>query len=234
MAKKKSTKKPQTVQLTPKKYIETKCRQLPIDKCLMDFTAGFVSVLIVRKMPSGNFIIGSYLLDTFCLGLKDTGFRFNVDATECEMYINMHASALEDLKPANYVEAHNYIFGAIGYAEDLGFKPNKDFALTQYILEEDHDAIEFIEYEFGSEGKPLYIPGPYDDKNKIIATLKRTVGIGNYDVMLPDGDYSDTFEDDEDYDFEFDFDDEDFDDEDFDDDDDDTEDIDFEVVEDKK
>lgn len=236
MAKKKSTKKPQTVQLTPKKYIETKCRQLPIEKCLIGHKAGFVSAIIVRKMPSGNFIIGTYLLDIFCLGLKDTDFRFNVNAVEAQEYINMYETTLGGLKLTNYVEVHNYIFGAIGYAEDLGFKPNKGFALTQYILDEDDDAIEFIEYKFGRDGKPLYMPGPYDDRNKIVATLKRTVGIGNYDILFPDGTYGSDFNDrdfdDDDFDDDFDFDD--FaDDDDFDDDD-DAEDIDFEVVEDKK
>ena len=202
----------------------------------MDLTAGLVSVLIVRKMPSGNFIVGSYLLDIFCLGLKNTDFRFNIDALDCEIYINMHAIALKNLKPARYVEAHNYIFGAVEYAESLGFKPDKDFALTQYILEEDNDAIELIEYEFGRNGRPLYIPGVNDDKNKIAATLKRTVGVGNYDVMLLDGDYGDDFEDEDDFDDEdFDFDEEDeyFDDEDFDEENNGTEDTDFEVVDDK-
>ncbi len=230
MAKKKSTKKLQMVQLTPKRYIETKCRQLPIEICLMGAAAGFVSIIVMRKMPSGKFIIGSYLLDTFCLGLKNTDFRFSADEMEADIYIDTISMRFDGLKPVTYVEAHNYVFGAMAYAEDLGLKPHKDFALTQYILEEDNDDIELIEYEFGRDGKPCYIAGPYDDKNKIIATLNRNVGEGNYDVVLSaGGNYLDLG----DFDFD-DLEEDDFDEDDFDEDDEDTEDTDFEIVEDKK
>jgi hypothetical protein len=51
----------------------------------MGAAAGFVSIIVMRKMPSGKFIIGSYLLDTYCLGLKNTDFRFSADGVEADI-----------------------------------------------------------------------------------------------------------------------------------------------------
>ena len=120
--------------------------------------------------------------------------------------------------------AHNIIYGAIAYAEDLGFKPEKDWALSQFILEEDTEDIELIEVEFGKDGKPCFINGPFDNINSVLAKLNKSVGEGNYEFIMIDGDddfYGFDDDDDDDFEEEDDFDD---------DDDDDVEDIDYEEV----
>ena len=46
-----------------------------------------------------------------------------------------------------YVLAHNLIWGAVEYFE----KFDKEFAIAQYLLEEDNDEIEFMDFEFGDD-----------------------------------------------------------------------------------
>ncbi|MGH2643198.1 MAG: hypothetical protein ACRDE2_04565, partial [Chitinophagaceae bacterium] len=90
------------------------------------------------------------------------------------------------LIPCDYPLVHNIIYGAIEFAEDFGFFPHKDFKTTQYILEEDDDRVELIDIEFGKEGKPFYFVGPNEDpvkQSKILATLERTAGPGNFDFV---------------------------------------------------
>jgi len=99
---------------------------------------------------------------------------------------------------AEYKLVHNIIYGAVEYAEELGFAPHKDFSATRYILEEDDDNIELINIEFGFNGKPAVVIGPFDNPEKIIATLNRTVGKGNYTII----DSADDIEYDEEYDDE--------------------------------
>ncbi|MBE9062172.1 hypothetical protein [cf. Phormidesmis sp. LEGE 11477] len=41
--------------------------------------------------------------------------------------------------------------------------------------------------EFGKDGKPLYVNGPYDNADKVIKTLEKSVGKGNYDYLLQGG-----------------------------------------------
>lgn len=36
---------------------------------------------------------------------------------------------------------------------------------------------------FGRDGKPFYFSGPYDNPRKVVQTLERTCGPGNYDYV---------------------------------------------------
>ncbi len=70
---------------------------------------------------------------------------------------------------------------AIAYAEDLGLKPaDKDWVLTQYILEADDEAIELLDLTFGKDGQPFYVSGPYDKPMDVITKLEKSVGSGNF------------------------------------------------------
>ena len=37
---------------------------------------------------------------------------------------------------------------------------------------------------FGREGRPLYANGPYDDTDRVLATLRRAVGDEGFDTVL--------------------------------------------------
>ena len=39
------------------------------------------------------------------------------------------------------------------------------------------------ELTFGRDGKPMYIPGPDDDGERILRKLRRSLGDGNYDFV---------------------------------------------------
>ena len=70
----------QVKQLSPKKYIETKVRNLPIYKCLVNKDwdeARIAEIIVMRKHANGNVTAGVYLVDLLCLGIKDTFFFFN-------------------------------------------------------------------------------------------------------------------------------------------------------------
>jgi len=152
-------KKPQQqVKLTPENYIKTKARTLPIHACYLNSEwkeSGLANILVVRKHTNGNFTLGSYLVDTFALGTKNTFFRFNISEEEYEALLEKLKSSIDT--QVDYTLVHNIIYGANAFAEDNNFKIYKDFRITQYILEEDTDDIEFIDIEFGKDGKPFLI-----------------------------------------------------------------------------
>jgi len=124
--------------LSPKSIIYN-ARNYPIYECLIGSSwkkRGMANILLSRQQPDGNLIFGVYLVDIFCLGLKNTFCHANFSMSKYE----------EDLKVRIYREqipvecpvdlAHQIIYGAIDYASELGFKPQKDFKLSRYILEE--------------------------------------------------------------------------------------------------
>jgi hypothetical protein len=182
MSKKK--KKPQKVQpITLKKYIMEAARKLPIYKCwqLGDDESGIKHIVFARQKRDGTLIVGIYLVDLFCLGLKDTFFLdLNYEELEERVLENTHEGL--DYEEVDPILAQNYIYGAIEYAEDLGFKPHKDFSLTEYILD-DVEQLEFIEVELGHNGRPCFMPGPSDKVGQILAHLDKHVGEGNYDFI---------------------------------------------------
>ncbi|MEO9005353.1 MAG: hypothetical protein ABI288_11485 [Ginsengibacter sp.] len=169
---------------SPESYIKTRARNLPLDKCYINegwADAGFATILISRKHVNGNFTYGVYLVDLYCLGVKDTFYDFNVYTEFIELLDNFKKE--QGLVESGYALLHNIIYGAVEYAEDLGFKPDKGLEVSQYLLEEDDDKVEFIDVEFGLKGKPAIFLWKEKHPASIVSTLERTVGKGNFTVF---------------------------------------------------
>lgn len=175
---------------SPKKYIIEKGRVCPIFQCLIADgydDKGLTICLIIRIQPSGKYMFANLMLDRYCLGVKSAFSNCNFDDKQLEEIKQKMQSAgdVEEVDPTYF---HNLVYASIDFAEENGFKPPKDFALAEKILDPDliDDGID--EIEVGEEGKPLFINGPYDNVDAIVATLNRNVGEGNYDIMIGDGD----------------------------------------------
>jgi hypothetical protein len=146
--------------LSPAKYIQTKARSLPIDASYINSNwkdAGMAEILVIRRHTNGHFTYGVYLVDLYAMGTKDSFYNFNVDESVVNVLLDKLAQNNSDMIKTEYALVHNIIYGANAFAEEHGFKPCKEFVLTQYILEEDTEDIEFIDIEFGKDGKPLII-----------------------------------------------------------------------------
>jgi hypothetical protein len=193
MANKNKKKAQPQQQMSPYKYVTSgRARQLPIYECWIapDWKEAGISVITVaRKHSTGNVTMGSYLMDVLCLGLKDTTVIFSKPEDEYREIIDGMFENHGDKVLIDYALAHNIIYGGIAYAEDLGFKPEKEWSLSQFMLEEDTEDIELIDIEFGRDGKPCYINGPYDNVGKVISKLEASVGKGNFifTALMGDG-----------------------------------------------
>lgn len=188
---KKKKKAPKVQPISIKKYIVEAARKLPIFKCwvLGDDESGIKHIVFARQKRDETLIVGIYLVDLFCLGLKDT-FFLDVSYEELKERVleNLHKGFdYEELDP---ILAQNYIYGAVEYAEDLGFKPHKDFSLTEFILD-DVEQLEYIDIELGRNGRPCFMPGPNDKVGQILAHLDKHLGEGNYDFIKEYDEYED-------------------------------------------
>jgi hypothetical protein len=172
--------------LSPEKYIASKGRSLPYHESLINDDwkeSGIASIILSKKMPSGKLITGIYIVDIYCLGLKNTLYKFALDLSGYKELIEDIGGNYK-LTECSLADAHNIIYGAIDFAEASGFKPQKDFRVTEYLLDPDliDDGIDRL--EFGKDGKPFYCAGPYDDVAGIMQTLKRNVGKENFDYVI--------------------------------------------------
>ena len=165
-------------------------RKYPIYECLINSgweEHGLADILLSRKQPDGKMVLGRYLVDRYCLGLKRTYCEANLLPSEYEeikaRWISKYESE-KDVVECPVPLVHEIIYGAIDYASGLGFKPDKGFELSKYILDPEDKHPRTGEVEFGHEGKPLYISGPYDDVSSIMRQLEEKVGRGNFDFLI--------------------------------------------------
>lgn len=190
---------------SPEEYIRTRVRALPIDLCYIGnqcWDIGTATVVVTRRHPQGTFTIGMYLVDLYCRGVYDAFYRFSVEEDEMEEILDSFLNRTESsLEPVSYAEAHNMIYGANAFAEEVGIEPCKEWNLVRYILEEDTDDIELIDYEFGKDGRHFLMVGTRLEASRYIPTLDKHLGKGNYEIYInEDYQYADEDFDDEDYD----------------------------------
>lgn len=161
-------------------------RKFPVYECLINSSwneSGLADILISRRQPDGNLLFGVYLVDLFCLGLKNTFCNADFPVSNYKTELRSKMCQKHEMVECPLPLAHRIIYGSIEYAAQFGFKPNKDFKLSQYVLE-DKNSIEPCEaIEFGKDGKPFFVAGPDDNAERIIKQLESIVGKGNFEFM---------------------------------------------------
>lgn len=174
-------------------------RTLPILECLINVgwdhgEMGLVQVVVTREQSSGHVVFASYLVDVYCLGVKDTlwkaGYsRAHYDREKAErLFARMGGYTV---CPPEL--AHQMVYQAIDYAARFGFRPQADFAISEYLLEPRGTFAEPYALTFGKDGQPLFIAGTHDDAKAIVAQLERTAGPGNYHYIVSFGGPPDEF-----------------------------------------
>lgn len=161
-------------------------RQYPLYECLINASwkdKGLATVVVARRQPDGNILFGLYLVDILCLGLKNTFCNVDFSPARYTTDVVGRAYPNEEPVPISRELAHQIIYGAIRYARQFGFQPQKDFDLSQYILDEADSVGPVTTIEFGRNGKPLFIAGPDDDVSHILKQLEATAGRGHFDYL---------------------------------------------------
>ncbi|UWZ36914.1 hypothetical protein Drose_00815 [Dactylosporangium roseum] len=144
--------------------------------------AGLANVLIVRQERASRVTACGFLVDVYCLGVKDAVGPLPMGSSAIEQFGRKFFSAFDDPPVSVPLElAQAVVHGAAAYARTLGFEPHPDFdAAAPYLGAPAAPS----PIRFGREGKPFYISGPYDKPRNVHDTLETTVGAGNYDYMV--------------------------------------------------
>jgi hypothetical protein len=179
----------QSATVSPQSLLQD-ARTFPIIECWISADwqngSGLVQILLVRQQPNERICLGSYLVDKFCLGLKDTFAKPNLTVDRYkEHYDKMSRNQSFTHCPVEL--AHQMVYEGIDYAAQFGFQPQSDWAQSQYVLEPRGELEESYKLTFGKNGKPFFISGPYDDVKKIIKQLEKTAGPGNFEVLILQG-----------------------------------------------
>ena len=151
------------------------------------WTSGIGSVLLSRQLPNGMIAVAFFLVDRFCLGVKDAHAeiigRFTYDSKYGSEFRSRFP--VRKLSPA---AVRKLVESAVAYARDLGLAPHADYQKAKPLFGDIAASECTEEFEFGEDGKPHFIGGPHDDRQRcqmIIAQLSRACGEGNYHFTIP-------------------------------------------------
>lgn len=149
--------------------------------------SGVACVLVVVPAARDKLSTCCYLVDTWCMGVKNAlgprrMGRRELDAFRRQVFEQWESEGI----PIPVGLAQHLVLGAVEYARSLGFEPHRDFRRARRLLGS-WDGPSAI--TFGRDGKPCYVNGPYEDPEWALATLERTVGRDGFHFIVSVDDF---------------------------------------------
>jgi len=135
----------------------------PIQHCFLTesvFDIGMGTLVLARGATPHHISLSSFLIDAFCLGIKDVMFE-SVESEVFEMYMDATdvGSPMVSVDPSY---ARKLLRDLAAWSQSIGFAPHRDFAVVERMFGDvSADASDAI-FRFGRDGKPVYIPGPIE------------------------------------------------------------------------
>jgi hypothetical protein len=154
--------------------------ETPVQDCLLTeslFEGGLGTLILARGLTPHYVTLGSFLIDVFCLGIKDVTVR-SVGAEELAMYIETMGAAAPML-PVEPSYARKLLRDVAIWAESLGFAPHRDFAVAERMFGDVRAAACEVEFRFGRNGEPVYMPGPTEPPSLVrrrLEHMRRVLG----------------------------------------------------------
>jgi hypothetical protein len=143
------------------------------------FDVGMGTLVLARGATPHHLALSTFLIDVFCLGIKDVMFK-SVEREVLEMYVGV-ADAGSPMVSVDPGYARKLLRDLAAWSQSIGFAPYPDFAAVERMFGDvSADANDAV-FRFGRDGKPVYIPGPSDTAPLIrrrIGQLQKHLGDG--------------------------------------------------------
>ena len=132
-----------------------------------------VSLMLSRALPDGTFIVEMCLVDRTCLGIKNAYVTPPLSRAALDDMVTRlqeaHAEGVDEVSP---LEAQSVIFHALDYAASLGFAPHRDFVAA--LVGPRPETL--VDTPLARPERPIFVPGPDDDVERIVRVLTARVG----------------------------------------------------------
>lgn len=164
----------------------------PIHECFVNPSVrdlGMGEVLISRRGPAGEMAYSLFLIDRYCLGVKDCFGRVGSGANYRRLVDSIAESGHKwaHIDPAS---ARKLVEDVVAYSESIGLKPHSSYRAARMIFGDIDPSTAKVTYEMGRDGKPCFIAGPMNstvDCNRIIARLTESCGADGFHFTMPVG-----------------------------------------------
>ena len=154
------------------------------------FKNGFGQVLVARFKLSGEAEAGVFLVDVYCLGVKNAFFvRVSDWEYDTKILARMaeEGGGKESLSPAC---ARKLVEGAVEYAQSLGLAPHPDYKKACRVFGGIRPEECARVFTYGQDGKPLFVQSPNDKPgfvHHVMTTLTRRLGTDGFHYILEAG-----------------------------------------------
>lgn len=143
---------------------------------------GMGNILVSRRLTSGMVAFAAFLVDIYCLGVKDVFMGVMPRAQyDANVYDKMRSH--DEMKSVQPEYARKLVEEAVRYADTLGFAPHKDYATAKLVFGDIAAEACNEEFTFGNDGMPFFIAGPNENASRseqIVRTLHEHCGPGKY------------------------------------------------------
>jgi hypothetical protein len=161
----------------------------PLHECLVSDNwtepGALVQILIARRSAEGEIGVAAILVDLGCLGVKDAFTHVLDSQREYEVALRGAMTSRLPMSEVSIDLAARIIREAVAYAASLGFKPHRDYyEAAPFLADADPDASSAVIPVGGPDGRPLFVSGPHDNFERLLAQLTRSVGAGNFTVTV--------------------------------------------------
>src|SRR6516164_6424114 len=156
------------------------------------FDSGCSYLVVSRFKADGRVESGFFLLDVFCLGVKDAGFHCFNSIADYQKSLLDRLFPDEDRVRMTPAAARKLTEDAISYARGLGFSPGVNYKKASRVFGGITTAGCDEQFMFGKDDKPLYIQGPSDSPargERILGALEARCGEGGYHYIVAAHDF---------------------------------------------
>ena len=135
---------------------------------------GMSNLICIRKTYTGHGA-SMFLLDEYCLGIKDADILRDVELSSIDEQMMERGGRV--VSPAYALKK---ITALIAWARQIGFDPHAKTYVAMEIFRgvEPSDCHETFSFGRPEDGQPMYISGPYDSPDRIRSILGKLQRLG--------------------------------------------------------
>jgi len=145
-------------------------------------------LILARGGTMGPVSVAVFLLDAYCLGVKDIIHR-SVGSSQLPQIIDRLAGSAP-LRPVEPAHARKLLHDLVRWAATFGFHPPREFAAAERLFGSVDPQACDATFEFGKDGKPFYVSGPSESPTTVRRRMNQLLArLGpdgfNYLVEVP-------------------------------------------------
>jgi hypothetical protein len=145
---------------------------------------GIGYLLIAREESEGRVVFASFVVDVYCLGVKNAFWR--AGSHQDLKTLIRQLGTVQKMRPITPACLARIIKGAVEYAQSFGFPPHPDYRHASMLLDGIDPSTCPNQFTYGRDGKPFYFQGPDESFAQATAISQRIQSAGgHFMVRLP-------------------------------------------------